>query len=361
MKYEYWLDTAVLSNEKKYALTNLFDRAENIYRQNEAGYMNLCEKIPGWTKEDTERLLRSKKEGEPEQMWEELHRKGIRFVSRQEEYYPSKLKEIANPPYGIYYIGKLPGEGMSAAIVGARRCSEYGYYMGKKIAEALAGCGIQIISGMAEGIDAAGHLGALQGGGETYGILGCGVDVCYPKKNQKLYEDLKKNGGVLSEFLPGTTPKPCFFPMRNRIISGLADLLIVVEAKKKSGALITVDHALEQGREVYAVPGRATDALSYGCNYLIRQGAGLILSVEDLLAELETEQNRKGKNKKIKKLRLAKEESLVYSCLSVEPKSMEQIIAETSLEISTVAGVLLRLQTRGIIRESFRNYYIEEK
>lgn len=361
MKYEYWLDHAVTSNEKKYALLCIFETAENIYRQNETGYKNLCGRIPDWREEDTERLLRLKREQEPERMWEELHRKGIRFVSRQEEHYPSKLKEIANPPYGIYYQGKLPGEGRSAAIVGARRCSEYGYYMGEKIAEALAACEIQVISGMAEGIDAAGHLGALQGGGETYGVLGCGVDICYPKKNQKLYEALIKHGGVISEFLPGTEPRPCFFPMRNRIISGLSDILIVVEAKRRSGALITADFALEQGREIYAVPGRATDALSYGCNNLIRQGAGIILSVEDLLMELAPEQKRKLKNNKNKKLCLAKEESLVYSCLSVEPKSMEQIITETSLEISTVAGALLRLQNQGIIRESFRNYYIEEK
>lgn len=356
MNYQYWLDNTGLSNGKKRALMEEFGTAENIYHQNPKAY----KKIPDWKETDTERIETAKKNKKLQKQWEEIETSDIHFCSQYDADYPKRLKGIHNPPFALYYLGNLPSEGPSAAIVGARRCSEYGYYMAKKLGEALGKNGISVISGMAEGIDAAGHLGALKGNGATYGILGCGPDICYPKQNERLYQNLQTTGGVLTELPPGTQPKPYFFPLRNRIISGLADIVIVVEAKKKSGSLITVDHALEQGKEVYALPGRATDALSYGCNNLIRQGAGMILSVEEFLAELDIVRIQRQKIDKKQKLCLAKEESLVYSCLSVEAKSMEQIVEETSLDISAAAGALLRLQTMGIIKESFRNFYIEE-
>ncbi len=356
MNYEYWLDNTGLSNEKKRALLEEFETAEDIYRQNPKEY----KKIPDWKETDSRRIEQAKSSEKLRKQWEEMEKSGIHFCSCKDSVYPEKLKNIHHPPFALYYLGELPSECPGAAIVGARRCSEYGFYMAKKLGEALGKNGVSIISGMAEGVDAAGHLGALKGGGRTYGVLGCGPDICYPRQNEQLYRELQKSGGVLSEFPPGTPPKPYFFPLRNRIISALADVVIVVEAKKKSGSLITADYALEQGKEVYALPGRATDALSYGCNNLIRQGAGIILSVEEFLEELDIVRIQRQKIDKKRKLRLAKEESLVYSCLSVEAKSMEQIVQETSLDISTAAGALLRLQTMGIVKESFRNFYIEE-
>ncbi|MCI8326251.1 MAG: DNA-protecting protein DprA [Lachnospiraceae bacterium] len=356
MKYDYWLDNTGLSNAKKRALIKEFGTAENVYCQKTEEYR----KIAGWKDTDTKKIKEAKESKRIERMWENMEQAGIQFLSQCEKNYPEKLKKIRQPPFGLYYIGGLPKEEKVAAIIGARRCSEYGYYMAKKLGEALAGNGISVISGMAEGIDAAGHKGALQGEGKTYGVLGCGVDICYPAQNRELYETLQKAGGVLSELPPGTPPKPYFFPMRNRMISGLADIVIVVEAKRKSGSLITVDYALEQGKEIYAVPGRATDALSYGCNNLIHQGAGIVLSVEEFLEELEIVKIVRQKKHKNRELCLAKEESLVYSCLSVEPKEVEQILRETSLDLSSVAGILFRLQTMGVVKESFRRYYIEE-
>jgi DNA processing protein len=213
----------------------------------------------------------------------------IQFYSINHSKYPMNLKEIPDPPYGIYVKGKLPMENIpSVAIIGARSCSEYGKYMARAFGIELAAAGIQIISGLARGIDGIGQKAALEAEGATFAILGSGVDICYPEENITLYKNIlsSKQGGIVSEFKPGILPKPSFFPMRNRIISGLADIVLVIEAKEKSGTLITVDMALEQGREVYALPGRATDALSYGCNKLIKQGAGIALSPKDLLSEI---------------------------------------------------------------------------
>lgn len=216
-----------------------------------------------------------------------LRNRGIRFVYCAEEAYPHRLKDITDYPFGLFYIGSLPREDRpTVSIIGARECSEYGRKTAELFGKTLGSKGVQIISGMARGIDGISQSAALNVGGNSYGIVGCGVDICYPKENEKLYNKLKINGGILSEYLPGTEPKANLFPARNRIISALADILLVVEARMKSGTYITVCQALEQGREIYAVPGRITDGLSDGCNRLIRDGAGIATSPEDILETL---------------------------------------------------------------------------
>lgn len=227
--------------------------------------------------------------------YESLVERKIRFFTEKDPEYPDRLRKLKYPPYGIYCIGNLPGEEKaSAAIIGARECSEYGSYVAGAFAGALARAQVSVISGMARGIDGIAQQGAVNEGGATFAVLGCGVDICYPASNRPLYEEiLRTGGGVLSPFVPGTTPQKRNFPERNRIVAGLSDVLLVVEARQKSGTWITVDMALEQGKNVYAVPGRLTDRLSDGCNLLIRQGAGIALSPEDLLRELEVLGNRK--------------------------------------------------------------------
>lgn len=201
--------------------------------------------------------------------------------------YPQRLKNISGRPRNLYVLGRLPEENrLSVAIIGARDCSEYGKYVARELGTVLGGSGIAVISGMARGIDGISQEAALNAGGSSFGVLGCGVDVCYPKENRQLYERLKLSGGILSEYPPGSPALACHFPPRNRIVSGLADVVVVIEARVKSGTLITVDMALEQGREVYVVPGRVTDRLSDGCNRLIKQGAGILLSPEEFLREL---------------------------------------------------------------------------
>ncbi len=215
--------------------------------------------------------------------WQRTKEKGIKTVCFDDRIYPERLREIPDKPFLLYYIGRLPAETMPCvAVIGARMCSEYGRTVAADLAAGLAGRGIQVVSGMADGIDGIAQRSALEHGGMSYGVLGSGVDVCYPSSNRTLYQTLQIQGGVLSEFPPGTKPEAHHFPMRNRIISGLSDLILVIEAKERSGTRITVNMALEQGKEVYAVPGRITDELSRGCNRMILEGAGVAADINEL-------------------------------------------------------------------------------
>lgn len=270
--------------------------------------------------------------------YEKMEREGIRFICMQSPEYPKRLREIPDPPFGLYVLGKLPeDEGKSVAIVGARNCSPYGAHMAAELGRELAGYGVQVVSGMAKGIDGISQQAALNAGGISFGVLGSGVDVCYPPSNKGLYRQLAQQGGVLSEYPVGSQPRPERFPQRNRIISGLSDIVIVVEAKQKSGTLITVDMALEQGREIYCVPGRNTDKLSEGCNKLIAQGAGIYLSMEDFLERTgilfgkipEKEKDKAGKEldstERLMKVQLGEKEYALWKLLDYEPVSIEQL------------------------------------
>lgn len=276
------------------------------------------------------------------------------------EEYPKKLTNISQPPYALYVKGSLPRENqVSVAIVGARRCTHYGEQIALEYGEALASEGIQIISGMARGIDGAGQRGALNAGGATYGVLGCGVDICYPRENIGLYMDIQQKGGIISEQIPGQPPLPAYFPERNRIISGLADVVLVIEAKEKSGSLITADMALEQGKDVYALPGPVTSSMSQGCHRLIRQGAGILISPEDLLIELGINIVNQGqiidKNEKV----LESTENMVYSCLGLFPKGMSQLLEETGLNVQELLEQLITLEMKGYVKEISKNYYVK--
>lgn len=226
-----------------------------------------------------------KKAAERRYFW--MREKGILFLPCWDESYPSRLRQLPDPPVCLYVKGKLPEEEKKAvAVIGARECSGYGREAARYFAFGLAKEGAVIVSGMARGVDGIAQTAALEAGGMSVGVLGCGVDICYPPENAGLYERLAKEGCLLSEYPPGVEPKPQLFPPRNRIISGLSDMVLVTEAREKSGTLITVDMALEQGREVFAVPGRITDCCSRGCNRLIRNGAGMAVSVPQLWSEL---------------------------------------------------------------------------
>lgn len=286
---------------------------------------------------------------------------GIRFLSMEDEEYPKRLAALWDAPYGIYIKGSLPDETKkTVAIVGARMCSEYGRAMAHELARQLALHGACVVSGMARGIDAAGHRGALAGGGETAAVLGCGVDVCYPAANRVLYDDIVKKGCVISEYPPGAIPAAGHFPARNRIISGLCDVLAVVEAKEKSGSLITADCALDQGKDVYAVPGRIGDALSMGTNTLIHQGAGIISSDEEFLKDLGLCETDGAGQQNFKKLLLEKEELLVYSCVDLRPKNIEELLRRTELSVPRLSEILAKLAQKGFVEETFKNCYIRK-
>lgn len=283
----------------------------------------------------------------------------IRYYDKKDKKYPQKLLNIPNPPKRLYVTGRLPDENSpSVAIVGARNATAYGRTMAKKFAMLFAENGIQVISGFARGIDRAAHEGALQANGSTFAVLGNGVDVCYPKENIDLYENVRKSGGFLSELEPKIQPRAWFFPQRNRIISALADKVLVVEAKERSGALITAEFGLEQGKDVYAVPGRIGDALSSGCNRLIAQGAFVAISPEEMLKDFKLDVENFKRFHEKKQLGLAQEEETVYSCIRFHPKHIDEILKESKIELSLLVSILLQLELKNLIEEVTKNFYI---
>lgn len=289
---------------------------------------------------------------------ERLERLEMRFVSKEDAEYPRRLRELSDAPCGLFFRGELPPEKLPAvAVIGARDCSGYGKGIARWFAGELAASGVAILGGMARGIDSWGHRGALAAKGRTYAVLGSGADVCYPEENRDIYMELEKRGGIISECPPSTRPLRHLFPLRNRILSGLADAVLIIEAREKSGSLITADCALEQGREVFAVPGPLGEALSEGCHNLIRQGAGLAVSPEKLLEDLEIFPGIHMKKMQKNKITLERSENLVYSCLSFRAQNLDSICRKTGLSPSEALGVLGRLQIRGYVQESFKNQY----
>ena len=291
---------------------------------------------------------------------EETQKKEIRCAEKNSSIYPERLREISGMPEKLYYIGRFPDDNEpTAAIVGARLCSPYGRIQAFKYGRFLSEHGVQVISGMAAGIDSEGHKGAMEGGTPTFAVLGNGVDICYPASSRNIYRRIpEKNGGILSEYEPGTRGRAYFFPASNRIISGLADLVLVVEAKEKSGSLITAACALEQGKTVYAIPGAVNDELSRGCHKLIYDGAGIAYTPEVLLDEWGLSVKKKTKFSGKTKLGLATDLDLVYSCLDLRPKNLDQIIRKTGLSPGKTAGILSQLILMGLVRETGRQYYI---
>lgn len=301
--------------------------------------------------------LKESKKTDWEEMYGKMLEKGIELTLRTEENYPDSLQPLLDAPYGLYHIGKLPEETLCVAVIGARSCSRYGLEVARELGAQLARASVPVISGMARGIDGAAQWSALQNGGKSYAVLGCGVDICYPKENEPLYERLKENGTLISEYPPGTEGLPWRFPYRNRIISGLCRALVVVEARKRSGTLITTEYALEYGRDIYAVPGRMTDSLSEGCNELIQNGAAILVSSGQLLADFGIAAEQKEKNFKKTGRGLAKKENLVYSCLDLTPKGAEAIKSETGLPVTEIMGALGSLQVKGLVVEAGAGCY----
>lgn len=363
MNYAYWLaNIPGIGNGTIQKLLAQAGSAEELYFMGEKQLQSLY----GLGETEREALLESRKR-ETEREYEKLYEKGIDFLSMEDAAYPKRLRNIASPPYALYGKGKLPPEEQKrVAIVGARMCSEYGYAVAKELGRQLTLHGACVISGLAKGIDSAGHRGALGAVAaslncSTIAVLGSGIDVCYPSGHRGLYEEIARTGCVLSEYPPGTPPIAGYFPARNRIIAGLSDVLVVVEAKAKSGSLITADFALEQGKDIYAVPGRMDDALSRGCNMLIRQGAGIISDVSDFLKELEFGGILEPEQQNLRNLLLEKEESLVYSCLSLRSKSIEELLQKTGFTVSELSEILAKLVQKEFITETFKNCYIRKR
>lgn len=282
-----------------------------------------------------------------------------RIIKRGDSDYPEKLLRIKGAPEKLYVRGKLPDPNKkTVSIVGARNCTEYGCTLAKTIARILSMNDVQVISGLAMGIDTQGHIGAIEVEKPTFAVMGCGVDICFPSHNSNVYEKiLDYGGGIIAEVDIGTPPLPYNFPLRNRIISGLSDVVIVVEAREKSGSLITADFALEQGKTIFACPGRVGDSLSRGTNNLIKQGAYILTSADDVLEHLGLIVD--GLMPKVENdiNKLDYFEKQIYEILKDETLHIDQIVEKSKLPVSKCLNTLMSLELNGFVETSVNNYY----
>lgn len=306
---------------------------------------------------------------DPEKEWKYLQSKNFRLVCKGDDDYPANLAEIPDPPTVLFVSGTLlPRDLVSIAVVGSRYASPAGILFAEKLSSDLASCGVTVISGLALGIDSAAHRGALRSQGRTLAVLGCGLDVNYPSINVDLRREIARTGALVTEFIPGTPPSSGHFPSRNRIISGLSLGVVVVEAAERSGSLITARLALEQGREIFAVPGAAQSARSKGTHRLIKQGAKLVEDAEDVLEEIRplvrhfpsippapTEQTRD-------KLEDSScpEQTILLRILDKVPKHIDGIAQEANMPVQRAAALLLELELRGLVTQLPGKYFISE-
>ena len=292
-----------------------------------------------------------------EQELRELPRLGLDLVTWDSPRYPRLLRRIHDPPPVLYCAGRVDAlAGPSVALVGSRRPTVYGKEVSRKLSRELSALGLCVVSGLARGVDSEAHLGALREEGGTVGVLGCGIDVVYPPENGELFRRVREQGCLVSEFPRGSPPARYHFPARNRIISGLAHGTVVTQAAKGSGSIITANLALEQGREVWAVPGAITLPLSWGPNWLIQQGAKPVLSVQDVLEELPRSvlERLEARNAESSPApRPTAEEEEVLDLLAVDSTlHVDVLLARSGLDLSRLSNLLLSLELKGLIRQS---------
>lgn len=358
--YDYWFySLECLKHEQREKLLSKLQSTKNIY---ECPIEKIIEivRASSWV---TEHIYNSRNTFKLEREYEKLQKMEVQFISCKDAEYPEKLRNMNDMPGGLFVKGELPlGKEKAVAVIGARECSSYGKFIAREIGKVLAEQGVELISGMARGIDGYAQLAAIEANGKSFGVLGSGVDICYPKENYNLYRKLPENGGIISEYKMGTPAVGRNFPRRNRIISGLADIIIVVEAKKRSGTSITVSYALEQGKEVMAVPGRITDRLSEGCNYLISQGAYPVNNIEEMMEYLGFADGKIIKKIKNVKNPLESDANLVYAVLDFVPKTIAMIGKELGEnDIEKINRLLFDLEIEDKIEQITTGYYVRKQ
>ena len=283
------------------------------------------------------------------EQWQRLSTADGRCLSPRDADYPPLLGQITAPPPVLFALGPDDLTPPTVAIVGSRKASDSGKLIAGELARGLVEQGICIVSGMAFGIDAAAHAAALTAGGRTIAVLGCGPDVPYPRSHTQLYRQIRERGAIVSEFAWGAQPERGAFPRRNRIISGLSLGVIIVEAPQKSGALITVQHALDQNREVFAVPGDVRSGRNAGCHQLIKDGAKLVENVGDVLEELTMWTSPRPQSAPASTPSLPSEDESVYALLSRQPRHIDELAQDSALPPTTLLDVLLRLELDGLV------------
>jgi len=316
-------------------------------------------KAAGLLTKDAQVITEGRSNIDPNQEWESLQNHQISTITIKDKGYPDSLKQIYSPPPILYYIGTLPKNwDLAIAVVGTRKTTPYGRQITPEIVKELAAAGIIIISGLALGIDALAHQASLEANGITVAVLGCGLDTIYPRANNRIGQEiLSKNGAIVSEYPPGTEPLKQHFPIRNRIISGLSRGVLVIEGGRDSGSLITAKCALDQNREILAVPGNVHNKTSAGPNQLLKMGAKVVTNATDVLEVLNLELAENfTQNRKI--IPDSKEEEIILKILSAEPLHIDEIIQKSTLNTSEISSVLTMMEMKGKVKNIGGMHYV---
>ena len=354
----FWIWLASLENignRKKIALIEYFGRAKEIFYADEKAL-----KAAGLKKEkEINAILAHQNLKLAERAMAFMQKENISFLSIDDPEYPNKLKNIYNPPALIFMKGNtdLLKRKMNIAIVGSRKASSGGRKQAETFGASLSNMGITVISGLAEGIDSAAHIGVLGGIGSTIAVMGTGVNLCYPQKNAELYYQIAEKGLLISEFFMDEPARSFHFPLRNRIISGLSDGVLVVEARQKSGALITADYALEQGKNVYAIPQDIRLSQSVGSNKLLKEGAKLVTDpsdvLEDYMVDYNPDNNRNTQQMENKTAVLTEEENELYKHMLNGALTMDELELITGWPVPRLNSLLMMMELKDIIKVSY--------
>lgn len=354
--YIMWLNAIPNINcEIKYNLIDYFGSASELYNSefddmisskivNENG----AKLIAGW-----------KNKFNIENELNKLYRSDIKFITYNDHIFPRQLTQMQNPPIGFYIWGDMPDDIYPmVSIVGTRRASEYGCIVAHKLAKELSESGVTIVSGMAYGIDSEAHKSCIEAGGKTIAVLGTGADVCYPSGNRSLRDNIIKNGCVISEYPLGTRATKYTFPHRNRIIACISSTVVVIEGEHKSGTLITAGHALDNGRNVMAVPGNITSRLSEAPNRLIADGCLPVLDTQDILDTLNIKMSKKDIVKFKEMPDVSDEEKIILDLIDYEPVTIDELCIKSDFNIEFVNGILMLLELKGCIMKLSGQKYV---
>lgn len=330
-------------------LDDSFEDLSDVWNMNPAEIM----KIDGIGKTLKESMVSNRSEKLYEKIIETAQKKGIDIITIRDREYPNSLRTIPDAPRVLYVKGKLEKrDEISISIVGPRKASGYGLWVAETLSREISRLGITVVSGMALGVDAASHMASLDAGGRTIAVLGTGADVVYPSKNRHIYERIVKSGAVISEFPLGSKGLPYRFPQRNRIVSGLSLGTVIIEAGERSGTLTTVQHGLDQGKDIFAVPGNINSVYSRGTNTLIQDGAKLVKGVDDILCEISELKSILEKSETRKEVSLSDVEKKIVEMIALEPQGIESIAVESGQTVSSVMGILTVLELKGKVRKT---------
>ncbi len=349
-----WLALRMIPKLGNVTYMRLLEKFGEPARVFEAGLKELTD-TPGVYTSTAQKIRSRAWEGDPEAELKRAKQLGARVVTFLDDSYPGHLREIHNPPAILYIKGnEIPGKRTIVGVIGSRNPSHYGLKITQELCQGLSRRNVVVVSGMATGIDSTAHWGCLRGKGFTIAVLGSGIDVVYPRNNTGLFDSIVKNGCVVSEFPLGSPPEAKNFPIRNRIISGLSEGVVVVEASRKSGSLITASLALEQGRDVFAVPGSIESFKSMGTHLLIKQGAKLVENADDILQELglSFSFNRDFDTWKQRELPpMEKEERVIFDILENYPIHIDHIARISKMDPSLVSSILTGLELKGVVKQ----------